>query len=208
MTERAYHHGNLRAELLEHAWDAVDSAGADALSLRQLAREAGVSHGASARHFRDKQALLDAVAVEGFERLNAALRDAAGSHSTFEERITALGNAYLGFAVEHPEVLAIMYAAKHEAEASDALREVSHAGKNELVALIAAAQAAGAVRPGDPEEFAMIAFAAVHGVASLATSGLLGETPMTDAAASVIGFVWAGVATHPEAPARRRASRG
>ena len=65
-TERAYHHGNLRAALIEQAWGLVDSDGAEALSLRQLARDIGVSHGASARHFRDKQALLDALAVEGF----------------------------------------------------------------------------------------------------------------------------------------------
>ena len=76
MTERAYHHGNLRSALLERAWDVVDADGADALSLRQLARDTGVSHGASARHFRDKQALLDALAIEGFTRLNASLADA------------------------------------------------------------------------------------------------------------------------------------
>ena len=50
----------------QRAWEVVDAEGVDALSLRQLARDIGVSHGASARHFRDRQALLDALAVEGF----------------------------------------------------------------------------------------------------------------------------------------------
>src|SRR3954453_21421902 len=68
---RTYHHGNLRATLLEHA-EAALAAGSD-LSLRELARQAGVSHGAPRRHFADKQALLDALAVDGFERLGAAL---------------------------------------------------------------------------------------------------------------------------------------
>ncbi|MDQ4504634.1 TetR/AcrR family transcriptional regulator [Sinomonas sp. ASV322] len=194
MTERAYHHGNLRAELLRHALEAVDVAGADALSLRQLARDAGVSHGASARHFRDKQALLDAIAIEGFGRLNAAVREAAAAEAPFEERFRAVGLAYVDFAVTHPQILAVMYTAKHDVDASEALRQVSHAGKNDLVAMIIAAQSAGAVRAGDPDELAMIAFASVHGIAALATAGLLGETPMTDAVASVIGFVWTGLA--------------
>ncbi|MEA5454015.1 TetR/AcrR family transcriptional regulator [Sinomonas sp. JGH33] len=209
MSERAYHHGNLRAEFLRHAWEAVDDAGAEALSLRQLARDAGVSHGASARHFRDKQALIDAIAVEGFERLNAAIREAASADAPFEARFRAVGLAYVGFAVAHPQILAVMYTAKHETSASEALLAVSHAGKNDLVALIVAAQEAGAIRAGDPEELAMIAFASVHGVASLATAGLLGETPMTDAAASVIGFVWAGlVAARPVRSGHASATRG
>ena len=90
MSERTYHHGNLRSALLERAWDAVDADGPAALSLRQLARDAGVSHGASARHFRDKQALLDAVALRGFERLNAALADVLATDTAVSNELTTL----------------------------------------------------------------------------------------------------------------------
>ncbi|MCL7021084.1 TetR family transcriptional regulator, partial [Vibrio vulnificus] len=78
----AYHHRNLRATLLEAAERSLRENGAEQLSLRELAREAGVSHAAPRRHFADRQALLDALAESGFARLGAELRtarDAAGS---------------------------------------------------------------------------------------------------------------------------------
>src|ERR687894_2671163 len=70
---RPYHHGSLRPALLAAAEKALDRGGVQALSLRELAREIGVSHAAPRRHFADKQALLDALAQEGFARLGAAL---------------------------------------------------------------------------------------------------------------------------------------
>lgn len=194
MTERSYHHGNLRAALLDRAWDVVDTAGADALSLRQLARDLDVSHGASARHFRDKQALLDALAVLGFTRLNAALTDASTPPGRFPERLAAAGRAYVGFAVAHPAILRVMYSAKHSADASVELTEASHQGMTGLVNLVAQGQAAGEVRAGSPAEHALVAFAAVHGVATLATDDLLSGVPWETAADAVIDFVQRGLA--------------
>ena len=71
---RPYHHGNLRTALLAAAQQTVRERGVAALSLRELAREVGVSHGAPRRHFPDRQALLDALAEDGFERLGGELR--------------------------------------------------------------------------------------------------------------------------------------
>lgn len=193
MIDRAYHHGNLRSELLTRAWEVVDADGVDALSLRQLARDIGVSHGASARHFRDKQALLDALAVEGFRRLNVSLADAVDGTSPFAERFRAAGDAYVGFAVAHPAILSAMYAAKHHPEASAELAELSHLGMAALVTLIEAGQAAGDVAPGAAEEHALVAFAAIHGVSTLATDDLLNGVPWQDAAAATISFVWRGL---------------
>ncbi len=76
MSERPYHHGNLRAALLEQAERTVRERGVQDLSLRELAREVGVSHGAPRRHFPDRQALLDALAEAGFARLGTELRSA------------------------------------------------------------------------------------------------------------------------------------
>ena len=73
-TQRPYHHGNLRTELLSCAERALSEGGLAQLSLRDLARQAGVSHAAPRRHFADKQALLDALAQDGFERLGRELR--------------------------------------------------------------------------------------------------------------------------------------
>src|SRR5213592_1296667 len=75
-TPRSYHHGNLRAALLEGAERMLAERGSGELSLRELAREVGVSHAAPRRHFPDRQALLDALAEAGFARLGSELRTA------------------------------------------------------------------------------------------------------------------------------------
>lgn len=192
-SERAYHHGNLRSTLLERARVVVDAEGADSLSLRQLARDVGVSHGASARHFRDKHALLDALGVEGFRRLNADLHDAAGTPGAFADRFRATAEAYVGFAIEHPAILGVMYSAKHHPGASAELVELSHLGMRALVELVGEGQAAGEIRGGSAEQQALVAFAAVHGVATLATDDLLSGVPWKDAADATISFVWRGL---------------
>src|SRR3954451_10113690 len=88
--ERRYHHGILRSELLEQAEQTLRERGAGELSLRELAREVGVSHAAPRRHFRDKQALLDALATNGFERLGRSLdRALARAGSGFPDRLAA-----------------------------------------------------------------------------------------------------------------------
>ena len=99
MRERPYHHGNLRTALLEQAERTVRERGAQALSLRELAREVGVSHGAPRRHFPDRQALLDALAEAGFARLGTELRRAVdGAGEDFEARMLATAAAYVRFA--------------------------------------------------------------------------------------------------------------
>ncbi|RXZ48808.1 TetR/AcrR family transcriptional regulator [Agromyces fucosus] len=198
MTERAYHHGNLRQALLERAWATIDDDGIDALSLRQLARDVGVSHGASARHFADRTALLDAIAVAGFTRMNDALAAAATTETTFAGQLRAAGLAYIGFAVEHPAILDLMYKAKHHPDASPDLLGLSRASMAVVVEFVGAAQATGEVRPGDVERQSLVVFAAVHGVAALATDDLLDGVPWREAADATIDAVLSsltGVAT-------------
>ena len=189
MTERSYHHGNLREALLDRAWESIDAGGVDALSLRQLARDVGVSHGASARHFSDRTALLDAVAVAGFTRMNEALAAAVEQAAPFGERLRAAGLAYIGFAVAHPAILEVMYKAKHQFDASGELRERSRASMSMVVAFVAAAQAAGEIPTGDAERRALVIFASVHGVAALATADLLDGVPWQDAAEATIEVI-------------------
>ena len=93
--------------------------GVEELSLRELAREVGVSHGAPRRHFADRQALLDALAEAGFARLGAELRaavDAAGED--FEARLQATAAAYVRFATRDAALLELMFAGKHQQEES------------------------------------------------------------------------------------------
>lgn len=100
---RPYHHGNLRAALIEAALDHITRWGPATLSLRELARQAGVSHAAPARHFRDKTDLFTAIATEGFRLL--------GEADTVPEEpmpLGAAGLAYLRFALAHPAHFMIM----------------------------------------------------------------------------------------------------
>src|SRR3954471_6844004 len=111
---RRYHHGNLRSALLASAERVVRERGPGELSRRELAREAGVSHAAPRRHFADKQALLDALALDGYERLGRALARAVdGAGERFDGRLAALARAYVRFAGEHAALLELMFAGKH-----------------------------------------------------------------------------------------------
>ncbi|MEU6068462.1 TetR/AcrR family transcriptional regulator [Streptomyces sp. NPDC047082] len=124
--QRPYHHGDLRRAILTAALDVIAADGPSALSLRDLARRAGVSHAAPAHHFKDRTGLLTVIAAEGFGLLASALRDASGLRDA--------GVRYVRFAREHPAHFQVMFApellragdlelATARALAGDALRE-------------------------------------------------------------------------------------
>src|SRR5438132_6802885 len=141
MTARPYHHGNLHAALLAEAERTVRDRGVQALSLRELAREVGVSHGAPRRHFADRQALLDALAEAGFERLGAELRGAFdGAGEDFEARLRATAAAYVRFATRDAALLELMFAGKHREQS---LHEASARAFSVLLDLIEQGQADG-----------------------------------------------------------------
>jgi len=193
-----YHRENLRETLLELAERTVQRSGVEALSLRQLARDANVSHAAPARHFRDRRALLDALALDGFQRLNQAMADAAATPGAFDARFRAIANAYVRFAVDNAALLGLMYTVKHEADASDALVEAGRDSMRAAVELMAEAQAADAVAPGDdPERLALAAFASVHGVAALATGDLLEGVSVEEATDTTVDLLLRAIGVTP-----------
>src|SRR5271154_6731405 len=111
---RPYHHGNLRESLLKAAEKALESGGAQSISLRELSRQLGVSHTSPRRHFADKQALLDALAIRGFERFDQTLSSATEKRGPdFKARLTRLARAHVGFALKYPALLSLMFEAKH-----------------------------------------------------------------------------------------------
>lgn len=164
---RPYHHGDLRAALLKSAERTLRDKGVGALSLRELARDVGVSHAAPGRHFKDKQALLDALALDGYERLNQALATADRADRPFEERMTALARAYLGFAVDNPELLELMFARKHDPDSSVQLAAAVDRSLGTFTRLVADAQEQGEIVQGDPERLTTVAAASLHGLAAL-----------------------------------------
>src|SRR6187549_1778521 len=97
-----YHHGDLRRALIEQALRTIDAAGAEGLTLRGVGAALGVSRTALYRHFADKDALLAAVAREGFRLLREALLEAWEREGRGTAGFEAMGDAYLTFAIEHP----------------------------------------------------------------------------------------------------------
>jgi AcrR family transcriptional regulator len=176
---RPYHHGNLREALLLAGERALESGGAANLSLRELARTAGVSHAAPRRHFADKQALLDALALAGFQRLGATLQDAlADGGDAFEHRILNLARAYVAFATAHPALIELMFASKHQAGAPPELAEAAERSFAPALQAVADGQASGAVAAGDTKRIAQIAFALLQGLVAIASNGMLDDTPL------------------------------
>jgi len=102
---RPYHHGDLRRALLAAAVDAIGESGPAALSLRDLARRAGVSHAAPAHHFGDKAGLLTALAAQGYDLLAEQLTRAHKQSGDLLE----IGVAYVRFAVTHRAHFEVMF---------------------------------------------------------------------------------------------------
>ncbi|MEV0483885.1 TetR/AcrR family transcriptional regulator [Streptomyces sp. NPDC050508] len=173
MPVRPYHHGDLRSALLASAERTLLEKGVAALSLRELARDAGVSHAAPGRHFKDKQALLDALALTGFERMTKELNAADSPELTLEARLTELAKTYVHFAVSNPELLEVMYSRKHDADISEQLRAAVEGTTTHFVRIVADAQERGEVIPGDPWTIALVIGAALHGTASFTAQGTL-----------------------------------
>ncbi len=174
----AYHHGDLRRALVESALPLLRGGGAEALTLRAVARAAGVSQTAPYRHFADRAALVAAVAEDGFRRLRERLIGAARApakttgraQQTARGGLQAIALAYVRFALEHPEEYRVMFGAE---VAGVAPAEGSE--RQQVYALlrdgIAGLQQAGLVRAGDPGTMALSAWSLVHGVAMLALDG-------------------------------------
>ncbi len=105
---KPYHHGNLREALLETAFGLVDSHGTEAISMRALAREAGVSSAAPFRHFADKQVLLQAVAQRAAAELDRKLDGASSDRDDALTQFRAMTVAYVRFAADHPNLFELI----------------------------------------------------------------------------------------------------
>jgi AcrR family transcriptional regulator len=196
-TARSYHHGNLRSALLESAERTLTRRGASELSLRELAREVGVSHAAPRRHFADKQALLDALAEDGFERIGRELEEAmAAAGTSLREQLGAFALAYVRFATEHAPLLELMFAGKHR-EGAEGLREAADRAFAAPLALFVTAQASGQVVPGDPERVGIVALATLHGLAALANNGMLGDATLDDLVEEAVDRIILGLRPRP-----------
>ena len=181
MTSRSsYHHGDLRQAVLTAALDVIADEGPAALSLRDLARRAGVSHAAPAHHFKDRTGLLTAIATEGYDLLARALADAP----SLRER----GVAYVRFALGHPAHFQVMFQPDLHRRDDPALLAAKERASAELRAGVTTLAPAG-----DARAAGIAAWSLAHGFATLFLTGNLTE------AAEAVGTSGApGEAAAPE----------
>ncbi len=174
----AYHHGDLPNALVAAALDLIREAGLEGLTLRAVARRAGVSEAAPYRHFADKDALLAAVAEQGFLALGRKM-DAEASREPGADvltRLRRLGAAYVRYAVENPAHFRVMMGpvvARRKDYPS--LDRVANASFGRLLAVLAEAQQVGIVAEGQLQDIGLAAWSFVHGLAALAIEGHLDE---------------------------------
>jgi len=152
-----YHHGDLRSALLGSASEILEEQGLGALSLREVARRAGVSHNAPYRHFPDRDSLLAELAAEGFRQLGEAMAATQGRE---------MGEAYVRFALEHPSRFRLMFGGQLKLRQHAVLAE---AAKKTYDSLVGAFRAQAGV--ADPEKAAAAAWSLVHGLAQLLLDG-------------------------------------
>ena len=168
---RPYHHGSLRKALVQAAIDLLRAEGPAALTLRAVARAAGVSQTAPYRHFADRRELVAAVAEDGFRRLHETmLADFRAATGPLAFKAVAL--AYVRFAHEHPAEYRVMFGPEVARHAElPALRSASHAVLDFVAEGVAGLQAAGVVGDADPRAYAAALWAGLHGLVMLSLDG-------------------------------------
>jgi len=179
-----YHHGDLRRALLEASLTLVEEAGIGALSLREVARKAGVSHNAPYHHFKDRGSLLAALADEGFAQLAAEMAAARAAAPDARARLQACGLAYVRFALKSAARFKLMFRPELSAPSEGTPARASTSPLDVLTAAIVETQQAGLAPPGDPMPLVLTCWSAVHGLASLWLDGPLARTQRAFGASS------------------------
>ena len=190
-----YHHGDLPRALLDAALRIVETEGKEALTLRAVARLAGVSQAAPYRHFANKEALLAGVAEEGFRSLMSAMRESVQACGDIPlARLRAVGIGYVTFATSHPSHFRVMFGRDMaDRSAFPTLRQVASDTLAMLVDAIADCQRAGLVRSEEPAaDLALTAWSSVHGLSALLLDGVL-DRPVTDVAEIVTRDLFLGL---------------
>lgn len=165
-----------REHLIATARRLLDADGLEPLTLREIARRGGLSHGAPLRHFPSLAILLSAVAAQGFRELFASVAAAvagAPPRASALERLAVAGRGYVDFALGSPGVFALMFRPERVDATSDDYREAGATAFGQLRELVAAAQASGFHSDVPTVQLAAVVWASVHGLAQLWLQGAL-----------------------------------
>jgi AcrR family transcriptional regulator len=199
---RPYHHGDLRRALVNAAMTLVTEEQDWTFSLREVARRAGVSHNAPYNHFGDKQDLLVAIAVTGFERLRERMAKAVAGTSAADKALLACGRAYLESALENPALYRLMFGpalAKSEGRRPQAARDAGNKARTVLAEIIVRGAQSGEFTvatddPVDQEKVVFFAWSVTHGLAMALLDGFLHvELTLDDLAGEIERIVLKGL---------------
>lgn len=194
MTEsntQPYHHGDLRRALIEAALAMIQEDKSWQFTLREVARRAGVSHTAPYRHFPDKAALLAELARVGFEKMGEQLAAAIQGNLSIDEKLIAIGKAYITFGTANPGLYHLMFSAEAGEKEDVHLQGRAMATFNILIMLLKQGQEDGVLKTRPLQGHAAACWGMVHGLTMLAINGLLlpekvGENPIESALATLL----------------------
>lgn len=184
-----YHHGELRDDLISEAEALIFDDGPQDWSMREAARRLGVSQAAPYRHFANKDALIDAVVVRGYSRLERRYLDALNACATDGDRPIAVAMAYYHFAIAKPGLFTLMFSSPRLHATEEAVSSY-RVFEDE----IAAAQSRGDLPVGSPSDQAHVLWAAAHGVAELVNRGVFSDQHGTAIAAKLVASAVQGLA--------------
>ncbi len=193
-TKAPYHHGNLRAALVRAAIELLEESGESALSLRAVARRAGVSPAAPYRHYADREALLSAVAAVGYRDLAERLAAAHPAPST-PEQLATVAIAYVRFALERPALFRIMFGEPCDRDNDE--RVAATAAVSHYVRAIVQRSFPQA----DADALATAVWALVHGLAFLYLDGKLDASSPSVVAERIRAAIYALLTVTPVGPA-------
>lgn len=180
--KKPYHHGNLRDAVLDEVLKQTEDAGPEQVSLRAVARELGVSPGATFRHFKDRRAVITALAVRGIEGMLAEIADMqAQVEQTPMAQFAAIGRGYLSFALENPALFRLMFRETLIDPEDPAYQEIAP----KLEAMMGP--------PGGVDTGGLLAWGVVHGLATLSIEGALDGMAPRDQHKAILGAALAGM---------------
>lgn len=167
--KNSYHHGDLLQSLIDAALELIAEKDVSTVSLREIARRVGVSHAAPYRHFADKEALLVAVAQEGFVRFQETIEAAMQPLADPLEQLEAGCLAYIRYAIQHPSRYRIMFGDRQGSpeKVNLAITEIANQAYLPFAVAIAKGQSAGIIRAGNSEKMAQTIWIMLHGLAML-----------------------------------------
>lgn len=176
--KKNYHHGNLREAVLEAAHKLLELEGINSITLRRIAREVGVSQNAPYSHFKDKTALLEALAADGFHGLLNSMSESSASYSTPSDHLQAIGKGYVTYALSNPALFKLMFDMQQSATSeSIALQTVSSQSFQVLRDAVANVQESKNQDGADGLIASISAWALVHGLSVLLIENKLSANP-------------------------------